>query len=38
LRADFSVVFGGYAGGAEHCPRCHGARKSSVKDDTLWTS
>jgi hypothetical protein len=37
LRADFSVVFEGYAGGAEHRPRRKVARKRSPKADILWS-
>ena len=38
LRPDFSVVFEGYAGGAEHWPRHQEARKWSLRADILRTS
>ena len=38
LRPDFSVVFEGYAGGAEHRPLCREGRKRSLRADILWTS
>ena len=38
LRPDFSVVFGGYAGGAEHWPRRQEVRMRSLWADILWTS
>ena len=37
LRPDFSVVFGGYAGGAEHCPRRREAWKRSLRARILRT-
>jgi len=37
LRPDFSVVFEGYAGGAEHWPPRQEARKRSLRADILWT-
>ena len=37
LWPDFSVVFEGYAGGAEHCPCCQEARKRSLRADILRT-
>jgi hypothetical protein len=37
LRPDFSVVFGGYAGGAKHWHRCRKARKWSPLVDILRT-
>jgi hypothetical protein len=38
LRRDFSVVFEGYAGGAEHWPRRQVARERSLRSDILRTS
>ncbi len=38
LRPDFSVVFEGYAGGAEHWPLRQAARKRSLRADILRTS
>lgn len=38
LRPDFSVIFEGYAGGAEHRPRRQEARKQSLRADILQTS
>ena len=38
LRPDFSVVFEGYAGGAEHWPRHQEAWKRSLRADILRTS
>ena len=35
-RPDFCVVFEGYAGEAEHQPRCREALKRSLKADILW--
>ena len=37
LRPDFSVVFEGYAGGAEHRRRRQAARKRSLRVDILRT-
>ena len=37
LRPDFSVVFEGYAGGAEHYPCSQVGRKRSLRADILWT-
>ena len=37
LWLDFPVVFWGYAGGAEHCPRRQVAWKRSLRADILWT-
>ena len=37
LRPDFSVVFEGYAGEAEHWPCCQVAGKRSLRVDILWT-
>ena len=37
LRPDFSVVFEGYAGGAEHWPLRQVARKRSLRADILRT-
>lgn len=37
LRPDFSVVFEGYAGGAEHRPRRQEAGRRSLKADILRT-
>ena len=37
LRPDFSVVFGGYAGGAEHWPPRQEARMRSLRADILRT-
>ena len=37
LRPDFSVVFGGYAGGAEDWLGCQASRKWSLRADILWT-
>jgi hypothetical protein len=36
LRPDFCVVFEGYAGEAEHQPRCREALKRSLRADILW--
>ena len=38
LRPDFSVVFEGYAGVAEHWRPRQEARKRSLRADILWTS
>ena len=38
LRPDFSVVFEGYAGGAEHWLRLQKARQRSLRADILRTS
>ena len=38
LRPDFSVVFEGYAGGAEHWPPRQEVRKRSLRADILRTS
>ncbi len=38
LRPDLSVVFEGYAGGAEHCSRSWMARKRSLRASILRTS
>ena len=38
LPSDFSVVFEGYAGRAEHRPLRREARKRSLKFNILWTS
>jgi hypothetical protein len=38
LRPDFLVVFGGYAGVAEHRHGCQAARKRSLRADILQTS
>ena len=38
LRPDFSVVFEGYAGWAEHRPHGHVTRKQSLRADILRTS
>jgi hypothetical protein len=35
LRPDFSVVFEGYAGGAEHWPRRQVGRRGSLRADIL---
>ena len=37
LRPDFSVVFEGYAGGAEHWPRRQEVRMRSLRADILRT-
>ena len=37
LRPDFLVVFEGYAGGAEHCPRRQVAWKRSLRVEILRT-
>ena len=37
LWLDFSVVFGGYAGGAEHWPLRREARKRFLIAEILWT-
>ena len=38
LRPEFSVVFVGDEGGAEHWPLRQEARKWSLRADILWTS
>ena len=38
LRPDFSVVFEGYAGGAEHRPLREMSRRRSLRADILRTS